>query len=67
MSITIYAGSFQIKLAILDTQEFGIGFFVFNGLEVDSEIGWISVHNYTLAFFFGYLSVKHVTEIDQPE
>ncbi len=67
MTLLIYAGKFQIKLSLFDTQEFGIGFFVFHGLEVDSELGWTSVQNYNLSFFFGHFSVKHVTEIDEPE
>lgn len=67
MNILIYAGNFQIKLALFDTHEFGIGFFVFHGIEVDSEIGWTSVQNYNLSFFFGHFSVKHVIEVEEPE
>lgn len=67
MTLYIYAGKFQIKLSFFDTQEFGIGFFVYHGLEIDSEVGWTSVQSYNLSFFLGYLSVKHVTEIDVEE
>lgn len=67
MTLLIYTGKFQIKLSLFDTDEFGIGFFVFHGLEVDSEIGWTRVQNYALMFFFGHLSVKYVTETEEPE
>ena len=67
MTLLFIAGKLQIKLSLLDLNEFGLGFFVYHGYEVDSEIGWTSVQNYNLMFFFGYFSVKIVNEIDEPQ
>lgn len=63
----VIAGSIEIMLSLIDTEDFGVGIHVYRGYEIDSEHGWTHVNAYNLMLFFFSLRVKHITLTDNPQ